>query len=165
MQVVQTTRWVLLGLLTLSLTSWAEIGVSVRPQLGYGQSRSLSPLLDGNISHLGTRFLLDANGTRKFGVELNQFQFSDRNKADRFYSAGIILEQTLFSAFKMSIGTVGYFRYGVNLDNPVGITTLLGWEPQNLTYLKPFITLRSDYIFHDKTNRMNALSLGLMKKF
>jgi len=153
------------GILLLPQISLAEMQVSMRPHAGNGISNSSDPQFDGNVRHIGMRILLHADGSRKFGIELNKFQFDENNKAPDFYSFGIVLERTLAHWFKMSVGTVGYIQYGVNSDSPVGIVTNLGWEPDYYGSIKPFIVLRNDFIFHDSTTRMNSLSLGVTLTF
>lgn len=153
------------GFLFLSQTLQAKQLISIRPQAGYGISNSSDSQFDGNIRHFGTRILLHADGSRKFGLELNRFQFENKNNARDFYSFGFVLEQTLANWFKLSVGTVGYSNYGLNSDSPVGIVTNLGWEPNNDKSIKPFIVLRNDFIFHDQTTRINSLSFGITWTF
>ncbi len=152
----------LMSLVIFPQTSQAEQLLSIRVQAGYGVSNSANTLFRGNIRHLGLRGLVHADGTRKFGLEINHFQFSEKNKASDFYSFGIVLEQTLANWFKVSVGTVGYIRYGLNSDNPVGIVTNLGWVPSKYESFKPFVVIRNDFIFYHNTSIMNSISLGLI---
>ena len=139
----------------------AETVMTLRPLVGYGVSNSDDTQFDGNVRHLGIRALLHTDGNRRFGLELNRFQFDKNDKARDFYAFGIVLEQTLANWFKMSVGTVGYVRYGPGSDSPVGIVTNLGWEPNTSKSLKPYIVLRNDIIFHDQTNTISSVSFGL----
>jgi len=140
------------------LTTYAEAGGGVlfRPHAGYGYSDSSDSEYDGAVFHAGGRLLLDVTGNRRYGLEATWFNLKD---GDDFTSLGIILEQRLWTWFNMSIGTVGYFGYGENSDNPVGLTTNLGWEPDYDSF-KPFITYRNDIIFYDSTVTVHSLSIG-----
>ena len=71
--------------------------------------------------------------TKKYGLEVTQFDSDD----NEFTSIGIVLEQRLFKWFNMSIGTIGYFDYGVDSENLIGLTSNLGWEPENHIPFKP----------------------------
>jgi hypothetical protein len=106
--------------------------------------------------------LLPATDKRRYGLELTQFV--DEND-ESFSSIGIVLEQRLFKWFNMSIGTIGYFDYGVDSDNVIGLTTNLGWEPDNHIPFKPFITYRNDMIFGDETDTIHSLSIGFTWAF
>ncbi|MDH5219562.1 MAG: hypothetical protein OEX19_17780, partial [Gammaproteobacteria bacterium] len=72
--------------------------------------------------------MLRTKGGKRYGLELTRFSSGEE---DVFISAGIVLEQRLFNWFNMSIGTIGYFDYQKTEHNPVGLTTNLGWEPDN----------------------------------
>ncbi len=130
--------------------------VTVRPQFGYG-------VLEGkSIAHYGVRLLLPASEVRKFGVEINRFDDGDNQQ---FTTAGLVLEQRLFGWFNMSIGTIGYFDYGKDSENTVGLTTNLGWEPDYHTPVYPFITYRFDLIFSDHTDQIHSISAGFAMDF
>jgi penicillin V acylase-like amidase (Ntn superfamily) len=132
-----------------------KTNVIVRPHFGYGM------LDDEGIYHYGGRILLPASDKR-YGLEFTQF-VDDNDES--FSSIGIVLEQRLFNWFNMSIGTIGYFDYGVDSDNVIGLTTNLGWEPDNHIPLKPFITYRNDVIFGDDTDTIHSLSIGFSLDF
>ena len=126
-----------------------------RPHFGYGS-------LDGKaISHYGGRILLGAGEYRKYGLEITKF----KNSTNNFTSIGIVLEQRLFGWFNMSIGTVGYFDYGKSDENIIGLTTNLGWEPDNHIPFKPFITYRNDVIFDGNTKVIHSISIGFDFEF
>jgi len=124
----------------------------VRPHFGSGYIEGKS------TSHYGIRILFPADdGVKRYGIEITSF--------DEFFTAGIILEQRLFGWFNMSIGTVGYFNYGEDPDNVVGLTSNLGWEPDNHIPFKPFVTYRSDVIFVDPVKVINSISIGFNFEF
>ena len=87
-------------------------------------------------------------------------------KLEEVFAIGIVLEQRLFEWFNMSIGTVGYFNYGVDRSNVIGLTSNLGWEPNNHNIpFKPFVTYRSDTIFADNIETINSISIGFNIEF
>jgi len=132
-----------------------ESSLIFRPHFGYGS-------LDGeNMFHYGGRILLPAGEIRKWGLEVTKF-VSDDNE---FTALGIVLEQRLFEWFNMSMGTVGYFDYGRDSENLIGLTTNLGWEPDNHIPLKPFITYRNDVIFDKNTDVVHSISAGFSFDF
>lgn len=65
----------------------------------------------------------------------------------------------------MGIGTIGYVGIGDNTDNPFGIVTNLGWEPEDMGMITPFVSFRSELIFDDSTVHMNTLSAGIRFQF
>jgi len=124
----------------------------IRPHFGYSK----------DYIHFGTRVLLDIENNKRYGIEVTKF----KTNKDNFYSIGIILEQRLWQWFNMSIGTIGYFSYGKNNDNIIGLTSNLGWEPDNHIPFKPFITYRNDLLFektHTKT--IHSISVGFAFAF
>jgi len=150
--------------LLVFLPSLVNAGSSliVRPQVGYGYMASLDSSNGGYISHAGLRILLSAGEIRRYGLEATRFRFND---GGGFRSLGIVLEQRLWDWFNMSIGTIGYFNYGVGSTNPVGLMTNLGWEPSNYKKLKPFITYRNDIISSENTDIVHSLSIGVTFSF
>jgi len=127
-----------------------------RPHSGYGF------IANGKgISHYGGRILLSTNNFQKYGLEVTAFDSKDKE----FISIGIILEQRPFEWFNMSIGTVGYFNFGHKSDNAPGLTTNLGWEPDNHIPFKPFVTYRTDVIFSNSIDIVNSLSIGFNFEF
>lgn len=134
----------------------------LRPQVGYGYIDSLDSKNSGNLSHIGMRLLLNTDGNKRYGLETTKLNLGSRKS---FYSLGIVLEQRLWNWFNMSIGTVGYFNYTTRSDNPVGLMTNLGWEPDNNNILKPFITYRNDVIFAENIDIVHSLSVGLSFEF
>lgn len=127
----------------------------VRPQIGVGT-------LDGEVSrHAGIRLLLDANETKKYGLELTRLS----TQSTDFNVIGIVLEDRKFGWFNTSIGTVGYIGQGQGSHNYPGIVVNLGWEPMTSRAIKPFITYRIDKIFADTTLDGSSLSAGLAVVF
>jgi hypothetical protein len=155
--------WIVLLMLAFlpSLVN-AEAFLIVRPQAGYGYMDSSDSSNNGKISHAGLRILLNAGESRRYGLEATRFRLSD---GGYFSSLGVVLEQRLWSWFNMSIGTVGYFDYGNDSKNPVGLMTNLGWEPSNSKNFKPFITYRNDTIFSENTDTAHSISIGFTFTF
>jgi len=73
--------------------------------------------------------------------------------------------QRLWNWFNMSIGTVGYFGYGADSINPVGLMTNLGWEPSHYEKFKPFVTYRNDVIFSEDMDVSYSVSVGATFSF
>ena len=144
------------------MAAQAETGVILRPHAGYGYISSSDSEYEGAVYHAGGRLLLGAGENKKYGLEATYFELDDKTD---FFSCGIVLEQKLWGWFNMSIGTVGYFNYGPDSDNTIGLTTNLGWEPDSFKKLTPFITYRNDMILHDNTAIVNSLSVGLAWHF
>ena len=128
-----------------------------RPHFGTGKLTKGDE--NKTFSHYGGRILLVAGDNKKYGLEITKFIPSDDNE-NSFNSIGIVIEQRLFNWFNMSIGTIGYFDYGGDSRNIVGLVTNLGWEPKNNSSFKPFITFRNDIVFDDSTDKIYSLSLG-----
>ncbi len=150
--------YLLVALLLLAGFANAQPTVVVRPQGGYGYFHSGVSENNGGVYHAGLRILLNAGDARRFGLELTHFGVKD---GDEFTSIGILLEERMWNWFNRSIGTVGYFGYGADSDNLVGLMTNLGWEPNWEKLIKPFVTYRSDVIFYDKITTVNSLSAGI----
>lgn len=121
-----------------------------RPEAGFG--------MVGNegIFHAGFRLLLNSGKNQRYGLDVTYFESKD----NKFVSIGIVLEQILFGWLNSSIGTIGYFDYGKDNDKLFGITSNLGWEPDNHIPIKPFVTWRNDIIFGSKIENVNFLSIG-----
>lgn len=156
----QTT--ILLSLLLTSHIVYAGSSITVRPQAGYGYIDASNSDNSGSISHIGVRALLNASEIHRYGVELSKLDMKDGKS---FTSFGIVLEQRLWSWFNMSIGTVGYFNYGENSENPVGLIANVGWEPSHYKTFKPFVTFRNDIVFSNDTDTIRSLSIGMSLEF
>ena len=131
----------------------SQSGVSIRPHFGFGS--------DGS-THYGARVLLDSSASQAYGLEVTKFKTTN----DEFTAIGIVLEQKLWGWLNTSIGTVGYFNYGANNENAIGLMSNLGWEPDDDTPFRPFVTYRNDTIFgKDATKILHSISLGYKFKF
>ena len=122
-----------------------------RPETGYGV------IGKKGIFHAGFRLLLNSGKNQRYGLDVTYF----KSKDDEFVSVGIVLEQVLFGWLNSSIGTIGYFDYGKDNDKLFGITSNLGWEPDNHILIKPFVTWRNNIIFGSKIENVNSISIGL----
>ncbi|HFC52869.1 MAG TPA: hypothetical protein ENJ43_00345 [Gammaproteobacteria bacterium] len=153
------TTYIVAGLIIFSPNpAHAESSLVVRPQAGYGYLDAGGSGGSGGVGHAGVRVLLGAGGNKRYGLEATRFSMEDSRG---FGSLGIVLEQRLWSWFNMSIGTVGYFGYGANSENPVGLMTNLGWEPGQYKGFTPFVTYRNDIIFSRNTDVVHSVSLGV----
>lgn len=134
------------------------------PFSGIGYTSSDNPWGDGIGTHVGVRYLLSANAKQSYGVEvsyLDLYALDDGGPDVRYTAIGIVIEQTLWDWFLMSVGTVGYIGIGDNDDNPFGVRTNLGWVSNNASKVNPFIVYRTDLIFDDPSVSMNSLSAGI----
>ena len=139
--------------------------VDIRPHAGFGYTKNGKNGQDGLSSHIGARFLLSADEYKKYGIELtyiDTLMSKEGSSATRSIATGIVLEKKLWKWFNLSIGSIGYIGVSGNTTNPFGIVTNLGWEPDTVKAIKPFITLRSDFIFNQPVTRINSISLGLL---
>ena len=127
-----------------------EDQILLRPQAGVGM------LDDDKSYHAGLRLLFKASDDKKYGMELTRLF----NSKAEYIVAGVILEKKI-GWFNMSIGSVGYFGQSSGTKNYPGFITNLGWEPDTNNKLKPFVTLRQEVIFADKTLPGIAISAGL----
>ena len=127
--------------------------IAIRSHFGFGSD---------NSEHYGVRVLLESSDNQSYGLEFTNFKTDN----DEFNAIGIVLEQRLWDWFNMSIGTIGYFDYGVDDQNVVGIVSNLGWEPNNHIPFNPFVTLRNDIIFaKDETDSLYSISFGIKMEF
>ncbi|MDD5056472.1 MAG: hypothetical protein PHQ60_01280 [Sideroxydans sp.] len=141
--------------LCLSSVAFADAGVLIRPHAGFGS-------MDGNsYQHAGMRLLFDASSEKKYGLELTRVN----TKQGDYLAAGIVLEKKVNGWFNLSIGTIGYLGVNSTTANVPGLVANLGWEPETNGAFKPFVTLRNDILFGDKTRAGTALSAGVAMKF
>ncbi len=129
---------------------YAQDTIMLRPQAGIGELDSTQ------YQHAGFRLLFSASDTKKAGLELTQISTS---RGD-YVAAGIVLEKKE-GWLNLSIGSIGYFGQGAGMQNLPGLVANIGWEPQKSGLFKPFVTLRNDIIFGNKTLTGNCLSVGL----
>jgi len=128
-----------------------KVRIILRPHFGYGYMNR------ERGSHYGIRLLFPAGSTKRYGVEFTKF--------NKFFVAGIVLEQRLFESFNMSIGTVGYFNYKSDQNNVIGLVSNLGWEPDNYIPFKPFVAYRSDVIFEKSIKSISSIVVGFDFEF
>lgn len=128
-----------------------KISLFIRPHFGYGD----------NNQHIGARILSNSNNHQAYGLEFTKI----KTNHEEFEGVGIVLEQRLWDWFNMSIGTIGYFNYGLDDENTIGLVSNLGWEPHNTIPFKPFITWRNDIVFAKDTKNMSSISFGFRFDF
>lgn len=162
MSIFNFYKAILLSFALIPSMIYADASITVRPQTGYGYINASGSESSGQLSHAGIRVLLKASEIRKYGLEASRLKLKNGKS---FTSLGIILEQKRWTWFNISIGTVGYFNYGENSENPIGLITNLGWEPSHYETFKPFITFRSDIIFSNDTDTARSLSAGMSLEF
>ena len=126
--------------------------IQIRTHFGYG---------NGGNRHYGLRILLNSSDKQSYGLEITKF-----TKKSDFKAIGIVLEQRLWGWFNMSIGTIGYFDYGAEKQNLIGLVSNIGYEPDNHIPFKPFLTYRNDIIFlKNKTKTLHSFSIGFKFEF
>jgi len=152
----QTFFVILLAVIFCSNGISADV-FSIRTHTGIGVSRSANSSYTGTAYHVGARFLLHAGNNKSYGIETSWFNLID---AGDIVVAGFVLENKVRNWFHMSIGTIGYFNFADKADNPVGLTTNLGWEPKGKK-LKPLIVLRNDFVFYDRIVIIQSISLAV----
>jgi hypothetical protein len=108
--------------------------------------------------------LLSANPEKLYGVETTYLRVPTKGGHAEYLAVGIVLEQRLWSWFNMSIGTVGYIGLSTGTENPFGIVTNLGWEP-DWGHVSPFVTYRSEWIFSSPVIAVNSASAGATVRF
>jgi len=149
-------------------TAYAEqTKVMALPFAGVGYTKSKDQ--DGFGAHIGARFLMAANGRQRFGIEISQldlYALDNSAPSTKYTAIGIVVEQTLWDWFLMSIGTIGYISTEAHSSNPFGIRTNLGWEGgKQQDQLRPFVVYRADYIFDSANTRVNSISSGIRMSF
>ena len=142
-------------MLGLSAHAMADDGMLIRPQAGFGS-------MGGNsYQHAGLRLLSAATAEKKYGLELTRVNTGQGD----YLAAGIVLEKKVNGWFNMSIGTIGYLGLNNATANVPGLVANLGWEPETNGATKPFVALRNDVLFGDKTRAGTALSAGVAVRF
>ena len=134
----------------------------IRPQVGYGRYDSSTLDDTGSIYHYGARVMLGAGETQRYGLEISRFEAEDDSN---FLVFGIMLAEKFWGWLNASIGTVGYFNYIDNSNNPIGLVSNVGWEPDWDKRIKPYITYRNDTIFAKKTDSIYSISFGASLSF
>jgi len=167
------SRLVCVGVAALSMVSLPTLAAEsdeffIRPHAGVGYTSASGDGASGTSFHAGARFLLGAGGNKLYGLEvtyIDAYAFDDDKPDTEYLAVGIVLEKKVARVFNMSIGTIGYFGLGDNTNNPFGLMTNLGWEPEYKGMITPFITFRTDLIFDESTINMSSLSVGIRFRF
>jgi hypothetical protein len=134
----------------------------IRPTFGYGVATSGDE--SGAGYHAGIRLLADASPTKRYGIEmsyLSPFANKESLRHQNYLALGIILEQSIYEQFVVTIGTLGYFGLDQNKNNPVGLLSDIGWEPRFGESAQAFVGVRFETIFDTSTVARTSLSVGL----
>jgi hypothetical protein len=107
----------------------------------------LSPKVDASFGLEATYLQLDITGNEVF--------------SERYAAVGVVLEMTVLQGFNLGIGTLGYVGVGGTDRNPFGVVTNLGWEPTWDSRVRPYITMRSEWIFDGANYNVLSLSAGI----
>jgi len=88
----------------------AQTSKMILPFAGFGYFEDQE--IKGSGAHLGVRMLLSSNENQRFGLEYSRINLitSDTNETLNFQAVGIVVEQTMWNWFLMSIGTIGYIE-------------------------------------------------------
>lgn len=99
-----------------------------------------------------------------FGLEATYLQLDITGRdifSERYAAVGVVLELTVAGGFNLGIGTLGYVGVGETDRNPFGVVTNLGWEPAWESRVRPYITLRTEWVFDQATYNVLSLSVGV----
>ena len=172
-------RWRLALGLFLSLHAPATAGaddaaaskqahVYIRPHAGVGWASAYNRPGDALALHAGGRVLfsspLSAKVDAKFGLEATYLELDiagTETFSERYAAVGVVLEMTVVKGLNLGIGTLGYVGVGDSDRNPFGIVTNLGWEPTWNTHVRPYVTMRTEWIFDQATYSVLSLSAGI----
>jgi hypothetical protein len=138
---------------------------NVRPMFGFGYSNTYGSGPSGWGYQAGGRAQLYADASQSFGLEASYVVPVMTRTDGRYVALGLVLEQRLWDAFIMSIGTVGYLGVSGQERQPFGIVTNLGYSPRLTAHLRPFLTYRAEWIFASPAVGINSLSVGLTVNF
>jgi len=151
-----------------SLDAEARRIAFLRPHAGVGWASAYNRSGNALALHAGGRLLFPApiapSIDASFGLEATYLQLDiTRNDvfSERYAVVGIVLEMTVLGGFNLGIGTLGYIGVGGAERNPFGVVTNLGWEPSWDQRVRPYITLRSEWIFDAATYSVLSLSAGI----
>ncbi|MBT8469713.1 MAG: hypothetical protein KJN97_13290 [Deltaproteobacteria bacterium] len=140
----------------------------IRPHAGVGWAAGYNRSGDALALHAGGRILFPAPLSPKvgatFGLEATylQLDITGRNIfSERYAAVGVVLEMTVVRGFNLGIGTLGYIGVGGTDRNPFGVVTNLGWEPAWESRVRPYITLRTEWVFDQATYNVLSLSVGV----
>jgi hypothetical protein len=140
----------------------------LRPHAGVGWASAYNRSGNALALHAGGRLLFPApiapSIDASFGLEATYLQLDITGNdvfSERYAVVGIVLEMTVLGGFNLGIGTLGYIGVGGAERNPFGVVTNLGWEPSWDPRVRPYITLRSEWIFDAATYSVLSLSAGI----
>lgn len=140
----------------------------LRPHAGVGWASAYNRPGNALALHAGGRFLfpspLSPRVDAKFGLEATYVQLDlagSETFAERYAAVGIVLEMTVVKGFNLGVGTLGYIGLGGTDRNPFGIVTNLGWEPLWDSRVRPYVTMRSEWILDRATYNVLSLSAGI----
>ena len=140
----------------------------LRPHAGVGWASAYNRSGNALALHAGGRLLFPAplapNIDASFGLEATYLQLDIRGNdvfSERYAAVGIVLEMTVLGGFNLGVGTLGYIGVGGAERNPFGVVTNLGWEPSWDSRVRPYITMRSEWIFDAATYCVLSLSAGI----
>ena len=139
----------------------------LRPHAGVGWASAYNRSGNALALHAGGRLLfpspLSPKVDAKFGLEATYLQLDITGRdifSERYAAVGVVLEMTVVRGFNLGIGTLGYIGVGGTDRNPFGIVTNLGWEPLWDSRVRPYVTMRSEWIFDRATYSILSLSVG-----
>lgn len=139
----------------------------IRPHAGVGWASAYNRSGNALALHAGGRVLFPAPISPKvgatFGLEATYLQLDITGSdifSERYAAVGVVLELTVLKGFNLGIGTLGYIGVGGTDRNPFGVVTNLGWEPMWDSRVRPYITMRTEWIFDRATYNVLSLSVG-----
>ena len=140
----------------------------LRPHAGVGWASAYNRSGDALALHAGGRLLFPAPLSpkidAKFGLEATYLQLDITGSeifSERYAAVGVVLEMTVVRGFNLGVGTLGYIGVGGTDRNPFGVVTNLGWEPTWDSRVRPFVTMRTEWIFDGATYNVLSLSAGI----
>jgi hypothetical protein len=140
----------------------------IRPHAGIGWASAYNRSGNALALHAGGRVLFPAplspTVAATFGLEATYLQLDITGGdvfTERYAAVGVVLELTVVKGFNLGIGTLGYIGVGGSDRNPFGVVTNLGWEPTWQSCVRPYITLRTEWIFDQATYNVMSLSAGI----
>lgn len=143
--------------------------LDIRPDIGYGYAASKDHQR-GMGYHAGVRILSSVKSLssdtpdKRAGIVISAVSpFESEKSLDgrKYLAVGIILEQVLSHQFVIAIGTLGYVGMDENKNNPFGLMTDIGWEPQIGRNTRFFTALRLESIYDTSTINRYSLSAGV----
>ena len=140
----------------------------LRPHAGVGWASAYNRSGNALALHAGGRVLFPAPLSPKvdaaFGLEATYLQLDitgDNVFSERYAAVGVVLEMTVLQGFNLGIGSLGYVGVGGTDRNPFGVVTNLGWEPTWDSRVRPYITMRTEWIFDRANYNVLSLSVGI----